>query len=89
MKLYHLACAAVLVVAPMTAMAQSTVSPSVGANNQKEASDVKTGSGGQTTYSTAPGDTGKATVPGSNSSTATSGPATHEQKKGSITNGGK
>ena len=89
MKLYHLTCAAVLALAPITAMAQSTLSPSVGADNQKEANDVKTGSGARATQSTTPGATGKTVVPGSHSSAAADKSATEEQKKGASPSGGK
>jgi len=39
MKLYHFTCAALLAVAPMAAMAQTT-GPSVSADNQKQAFDT-------------------------------------------------
>ena len=81
MKLLHLTCAAVLVVAPITAMAQTT-SPSVGANNQKEASDVQAGAKSQT--GAKPGATGSTVVPGSKSTVASDKSATDEQKQGSV-----
>jgi hypothetical protein len=84
MKLYHLTCAALLAVAPMAAMAQTT-GPSVGADNQKEAFDTKAGSGAKANTSTAPGATGKTVVPGSNSTVAGDKSATEEQKKGAVT----
>ena len=87
MKLYHLACAAVLAAAPVTAMAQSTLSPTVGADNQKEASDIKQGHGSGSTHSTVPGATGRTVVPGTNSTTATDSKATIEQKRGRVSGG--
>lgn len=85
MKLYHLTCAAVLALAPLTAMAQSTVGPSVDADHQKNANDMKTGSAANS--STAPGATGKTVVPGSKSTVESDHTATTEQKKGDVSGG--
>jgi hypothetical protein len=84
MKLYYLSCAALLALAPMAAMAQTTA-PSVGADNQKQASDTKAGSGAKANTSTAPGATGRTVIPGSNSTVASDKSATDQQKKGAVT----
>ncbi len=86
MKLYHFVCAAVLAVAPIAAMAQTTATQPT--RNQNEAADAKPGYGAKSNPAT-PGATGKAVVPGTHSSPNNNRAATMEQRKSSITNGGK
>ncbi|WP_428538442.1 hypothetical protein [Rhodopila sp.] len=88
MKPYHFVCAAVLAVAPMAAMAQTTASPSAGVRTQSETADVKPGSAAKSNPAH-PGATGKTVVPGTHSSAKADRPATTQQKAGPSTSGGK
>jgi hypothetical protein len=95
MRLSHLACAAVLAVSQIAgALAQGNLAPSVGADNQKEAADIKAGSGAHSTTGTAarspttPGGTGQTVVPGSNSTVAGDRASTAEARTGSGGSGG-
>ena len=81
MKPYHFVYAAVLAVAPMAAMAQTTASP----RSQTEAAPGYAAKKDPAK----PGATGKTVVPGTNSSAKADQPATTQQKTGPGTGGGK
>jgi hypothetical protein len=91
MKLYQLACATVIAVAPVAnALAQGTTGPAVGAANTKESSDIKAGAAGKSaTSKTTPGATGRTVVPGSNSTVADDKSGTAEARTGSVGGGSK
>ena len=81
MKPYHFVCAAVLAVAPMAAMAQTTASP----RSQNEAAP---GYAAKKDPAHA-GATGKTVVPGTHSSAAVDKSATEQQKKSGSATGGR
>jgi hypothetical protein len=90
MKIRQFVVAILLAAGPMAAAdAQSTVGPSVGADNRKESADVKAGSAPAAHSSNTPGATGKTVVPGSNSTVAGDKSATSETKTGSGGGGSK